>query len=168
MKLFCIAALVFALALTAACKREATTFVASSGTPSERRVTIAVSDDDSAGPSVGFKLEPPVPDTIYLKPGQKVHWTIINNTKSAQVTSLIIDNFNDPDQKDKEPFEGGPPNNIFRIESLPASLEKSITSTRAKRLPQGVSKLTYTYKITVNLSSGGKTLQLDPRIIIGN
>jgi hypothetical protein len=155
-------ALGLALALTMSCKARTATYLAR---PDVRLVAIAVSEGETPG---NYKLDPPLPDPLYLRPGQKVNWTIINNAKSVQITSLTISEFATGDKAHHDPFEGGPDDQRFTVMNVPAGSEKSTLSRPARPLPPGAPNLDYKYKITVALSSGGKPIELDPRIIIGN
>jgi len=153
----------FTLVLTVSCDYKATTVLKSSCGPAERRITIVVSDDGAGG----YKLEPATPDIVYICKGKKARWTVINNTRRAEVESVVIDSFESDDKTEHEPFEGGPAAQRFKFERVHSSLEQQAKS-RESRLPPNKTEVNYKYKITVTIATVLVPLTQDPRIIIGN
>jgi hypothetical protein len=131
----------------------------------EKRVVIAISDDIYGG----YKVEGPMPDSVYLRPGHQVRWSIINNTKTAVISSVTIDDFHTKDNTYKNPFEGDSSDQEFKYTdvNLQPSQEDSLKLSKAARIVSAGEVRVFKYKVTIKISGLAYPIIIDPQVVIG-
>jgi hypothetical protein len=122
----------------------------------EQRIAVSISDD-TAKP---FVIDEPVPPTRLVAPGQKIRWTLINNSASKDVNSVTINQFHADDGDDSVCEDG---TKEFTIGTIRKGEEKSILGCVVKE-PATMPKR-YKYSISVCGAAPPCTL-LDPMIVI--
>jgi hypothetical protein len=131
----------------------------------EKRVVIALSDDSSGA----YKVEGPLPDSVYLRPGQIIRWSIVNNTKSAVISSVTIDDFHTTDNRYRDPFDGGSSDQEFNYTdvNLQSGQENSLKASKiAKAVPAGETRI-FKYKVTVKIAGIASAIIVDPQVVVG-
>jgi hypothetical protein len=167
MKRVLLISLFLSLVFGLACKTRSVVAPPSPIPPSraEKRVVIAISDDIYGG----YKVEGPLPDSVYLRPGHQVRWSIINNTKGAVVSSVTIDGFHTKDNTYKNPFEGDSSDQEFKYNdvNLQPSQEDSLKLSKVARAVSAGEVRVFKYKVTIRISGLAYPIIVDPQVVIG-
>jgi hypothetical protein len=133
----------------------------------EKRVAIAISDDGNGG----YVIEASLPNRAYLKIGKKIRWSIINNCKTATVTSLVIDDFHTLDNVHRTPFGNGSPEDQkfeYKELDLRPGKEDSKKSSKEARDVSPDQERAFKYRVSVTMSVGTNPQPVDPMVVIGN